>query len=58
MNLYEVRYRVSGDEQIFQTWATNIHTAVKKVLFPIRAGRKPMAIRKGQSMTIRVERIS
>ena len=57
MNLYEVRYRVSGDEQIFQTWATNIHTAVKKVLYPVTVGRRPVAIRKGQSMTIRVTRL-
>lgn len=58
MNTYSVSYQGPFATKSVQVQATNIHTAVKKVLFPITAGRKPVAIRRGQSMTIRVERIS
>ena len=58
MNTYSVSYLGPFVDGQARVQATNIHTAVKKVLFPITVGRKPMAIRKGQSMTIRVERIS
>lgn len=58
MNTYVVDYQMPfgvGHSQTVE--ATNIHTAVKKVLYPLSVGRKPVAIRRGQTMTIRVERI-
>ena len=58
MNTYRVSYHSPLGEQSIEVMASNIHTAVKKVLFPMRLGRTPVGIRKGQVMTIRVERIS
>ena len=71
MNIYTVSYRGPFGERSIEVQATNIHTAVSRVLaaagpLPKPSGRptltnirthKPLAIRRGQSMTIRVTRI-
>lgn len=56
MNTYSVSYQGPFATKSVQVQASNIHTAVKKVLYPTEFGRKPVAIRRGQSMTIRVTR--
>ena len=63
MNTYNVTYEGPLQSGYSQTQASNVHTAVKNVL-AVRGGRtnrgrlKPVAIRRGQRLTIRVTRIS
>ena len=63
MNTYSVSYQGPFAHGHVQVQASNIHTAVKNVLAyaggRTKGGRlRPVAIRPGQSMTIRVTRIS
>ena len=37
--------------------ASNIHTAIKKAYFPMEFRRKALSIKKGEKVTIEVERI-
>ena len=62
MNIYEVRFPLRGEERLYETKASNVHTAVKNALtlsgVRTKRGRlKPLSIRKGESVTIRVSRI-
>ena len=58
MNTYLVDYQLStGERHFLEVQASNIHTAIKKVLYPMGFRTRTVAIRKGEYMTVRVERI-
>lgn len=58
MNTYRISYRGPFAEGHAVVPASNIHTAVTKVLYPTGFRRKPESIRRGQTMTITVTRLS
>ena len=61
MNTYVVE--VVGPPEQVNPWmgmatveASNPHTAIRRVLYPIHNGRKAVRIKRGEKLTIHVER--
>jgi hypothetical protein len=57
MNTYQITFKTRERGGYAEVQASNVHTAVKRILADLEPYRKPVPLGKNQRMTITIDRV-